>query len=215
MIAVSSFRPFDQCHEDIGKNQMAAKQSWDRVFNRIIYLNDPEPWLEGDNTEFVPCQQPPRIKMMVEKCASLTGWSCIINADIIVADHFTKMELRLKSVEALCATSQRYQFDNGDPRRARTVDLGLDFFAATQSVWGAVALAIPEAFVTGKILWDHWLNNFLAEMFSHAYYDVTKERCIFHPKHQHRGDQSMHIEPDHYMQYNRWARNTLVVDSGL
>lgn len=196
MHAVSSLKPASNCPEEIAENQRRAKASWDRVFETVTYLGGT-----------------PTIKSMAQRCADIPGWSCIVNADIVVAEHLLTIEQQLKDRDALCAMSQRYEVVDGDFYNARIVDLGLDFFAATQAAWGSVVMEMPEVFVIGKGLWDYWLNNYLCEVFSHAYYDLTPSRVIFHPKHGSRGNQSLHMAPDRYMERNCWPRHNIRVDS--
>lgn len=214
MHVVSSLKPFPLCAPEIADNQLRAKESWGKVFDGITYFNVPQPEVESNDTAFIWTTNPPKVREMVRRCADTPGWSCVINADIVVGEHFPIVANKLMEHEALCAMSQRYEFVGDDYEHARIVDLGLDFFAATQAVWGSVAMEIPETFVIGKVLWDYWLNNYFCEVFGHAYYDLTLSRVIFHPRHGHRGEQGLHMTPDRYMQRNRWAQHNIGVAPG-
>lgn len=187
MIAVSSFREIGKSPE-YDRNQFAARQSWLRAFDAIVYFNQPDGNMAGDNIGFIPWEPFPEISVMAEFCSVQRDWCALINADIVVGDKFRQVESDLKQNRALAACSSRYEFEPGQSLdRARVVDQGLDFFAAVPGIWRQVADQIPQRFRIGHCLFDTWLIGFFNKLCRHTgFYDITPARVIFHPRHGDR-----------------------------
>lgn len=184
MIAVSSFKPRGESLE-IEQNQADANRSWNEVFSQIIYFNDYDHAMSSSKTSFIPCEGYPTIKDLAGYCSMLEGWSCIINADIVVTNAMILVEYALDRHNALCATSRRYTFD---PKmgisKSSFVDFGLDIFVARPGIWSEVASIVPEDFRIGHCLWDTWMAGFFNA--TGKYYDITPFKCVFHPIHHYR-----------------------------
>ncbi len=85
------------------------------------------------------------------------------------------------------------------------MDLGLDFFAATPTVWKAAAEKIPAEFTLGRIAWDNWMLNFFMSEFGNYCFDITPSRVVFHPQHEDREDQNWDFpKKDPYIVRNNW-----------
>lgn len=182
MIAISSFRPFGQDPE-WDTNQTTAHATWQKVFSKIIYLNDREPALESENTVFMGGNEHPTIKSLCQIAAVQDEWACIINADIQVAPKFIEIEALALKHDAKALVSYRWQLENGEHK---VIDMGLDFFAATPRLWLRAALVIPAEFRLGHQLWDTWMMDFLNRAAGKRCYDITRAKCIFHPRHEGR-----------------------------
>jgi hypothetical protein len=196
VIAVSSFRPFADCAKEIRANQLAAKASWDKVFDRIIYFGDPEPELASPGTEFIQVSNEgaPSIKSIAEVCGRQEGWSCIINADIVVGRHLRRVEKQLNEIGAECTVSRRYRIPpDRNLSRAKLVDGGLDFFGAQSHVWKRVAGEILPEFRIGKVVWDTWMMNFFSRNYKQSCYDLTPSKIFFHPDHRNRRNQKIDV----------------------
>lgn len=117
----------------------------------------------------------------------MEGWSCIINADIVLLpETFRAVELALHKAHARSATSFRYEFDPHDvQRRIRRYDMGLDIFCALPEVWGRVAQIIPPCYRIGHGVWDTWMVGYF-NLEGQPCYDFTGSRCVLHPKHESR-----------------------------
>jgi len=188
VIAFTSCRPMGRSPE-YDRNQLAAKASWERQLDSIVYLNDYEPLLASDKTLFIPHDPFPRIHDIASNCAAQPDWSCIINADIVLGDNFRRVESILKRKGASAAMSRRYEFEPGSNLSTARVpdhDFGLDFFAAIPSVWQKVAEICPTELRHGCQRWDGWLIAFLNAVACNGFYSVTSHRCIFHPRHGDR-----------------------------
>lgn len=184
MIAISSFKPFNKS-ADIARNQLRAKESWERIFDGIIYFGTPEPKLMSPKTQFVPWPDFPPISMLILAAAECFDHACIINADIIVGD----MLKYIWPMERMSAcTSRRYEFDpeEFDLGQAELKDYGIDFFMANPWVWRQVWRAIPKELRIGHVAWDSWMLSFLNVHCGRRFCDITAHRCIFHPKHEER-----------------------------
>lgn len=197
MISISSFKPFEKCAPEIIANQISANISWRNSFDKIFYFNRSENQLSGI---FLIQEGRPAIKSMALFASKLSGWSCIVNADIQVSEKIKQAEIKLNEKNAKCAISRRFQIPEN-----KIMDGGLDFFAATPKVWGAVSKAIDEKFCLGRIVWDTWMLNFFVTEFNDSCYDITATRCIFHPKHGDRQDQNFdYPKNDPYLLKSRW-----------
>lgn len=190
-------------------NQWRANNSWTRNFDRITYFGNNE---EGLNGTFVPSDQFPRIRDLVGYCATVPGWSAIVNADIVIGDDFRKVEGHLLLKKAQCSMSRRFQFEGEDLAKAALVDMGLDFFAATQETWQMILPQVPENLRIGHCLWDTWMLNFMATNYLGGFYDITECRVVFHPKHEDR-KREYTIEPtdNPYFHGGRYPRLKLTL----
>ncbi len=187
MIAVSSFRPWTDPDGEYAVNQTAAFKSWKQHFETIVYLNDPQLELVSEKTVFMNSEPFPRIVDLAEVCVHHSGWSAIINADIVIGPNFPLAYSKLKSKKGCAAASWRYEFDPAfGITDARVVDNGLDFFAATQEIWQLVYLKCPEELRLGSQCWDTWMLSFFATFAMHGFFDITPSRVVHHPKHGSR-----------------------------
>jgi hypothetical protein len=184
MNAVSSYKPF---HLSIpcALNQWRAFDSWKRVFDGVVYFGEPCRTID-EGAKFVPAEQFPRIKDMAAYCAKLPGWSCLINADIVIGENFRDVEFRLMERGASCATSRRYEFDGESIEDGKIEDMGMDFFAATQPQWMRFAYECPDILRIGGQLWDTWALGFFNTIAPKTFFDITPCKVIFHPRHGDR-----------------------------
>lgn len=183
MIAISSFKPFCRS-EAVAANALAAKASWETVFEKIIYVGqEEEPQLDSPKTEFVSGTDCPPIKQLAELAASQSRWSCLINADIVATPLLLKAEKVLAGLKAVAAMSLRWQ--DGEVK-----DNGLDFFCACPKLWKAIAPTVPADLRIGRALWDTWMlaafGNCGALGVPGEVYDLTMWKMILHPKHEDR-----------------------------
>jgi hypothetical protein len=189
LVAVSSFRPLRDCSPEILENQLRAKRSWEKVFDRIILFGSYEPLLASPKTEFIPGEEFPHISLM----ALVASWQedpvCILNADIVVSEHLKAIVQRSMSI-ASALTSRRFEFDPQAPdlSSAKVVDVGIDFFCAVPAVWRQAHAEIPAAFRIGHQQWDTWTLGFLTSFCHGKFFDITPSRAVFHPRH---GDRKM------------------------
>jgi hypothetical protein len=190
MIAVTSMRPPPDCAPEILLNQSLAMQSWAPVFNSVTNFGGSEP---------------PLIVDMMKKAAEYADWSCLINADIVVAPKFRQVETLLVASNAKCAFSLRYQ--NG-----KVTDMGLDIFCAVSEVWHRAAREVPKQFRLGHILWDTWTLQFFAANYGKDCFDFTPSKVIFHTPHGNRKDQSTtKPEQDPYIDKFIWPSKTIKI----
>jgi hypothetical protein len=206
VIIVSSLRPADRCPECISEQQHSACKSWLRTGNDVAYFtNEPA----GDCAR-VPCDGKPAIHLLATWCGQRSDWAAIVNADIILAPTWPAVEAALRSSGAKAAISRRWtlppdndpEIDEDPFEDAALIDQGLDFFAARPEVWREAARFVPKQFKLGHILWDTWMLSFFVHNFKTA--DLTDARVVFHPQHEHRGDQSMMRSSDSYLDMVRW-----------
>lgn len=212
MIALSSARPMSECAE-YRRNQLAAKASWEQVFDKIVYFNRHESELAAPKTRFIEgSMSPPRIWDMVETANQIHGWSCIINADIVVDPKFKLVEDKLNEVGAACAFSLRFPFTPETGQRSRgTMDLGLDVFCAVKEAWSNLLTRIPKAFRLGHAQWDTFVLQYFARNYPGRCYDFTPSHCIFHPIHGNRKDQSIPAIDDPYLKDFIWPDGVISV----
>jgi hypothetical protein len=183
---LSSVRPLRDCAET-RKRTLAANRSWRGLFDRIIYFGSPSPELGSPpEVEFMVSEQFPRIVDMVHVAAQLPGWTAIVNGDIIIGRRIKEAEAALVRRKASCAISKRYEFQNGDTRNGRVVDLGLDFFTARQEVWAAIAEEYPDRYRFGHSSWDALMLGAFNYHDRIHLFDLTGWRIVFHPKHGER-----------------------------
>lgn len=189
LTAISSFRQLADSAE-VAANQLRAKRSWDKVFDRIILFGDYDKRLASPTTEFIKCQDFPHIALMVLVASQQNHPTCLLNADIVVAPNLKDIVNVAWGKHAVAMTSQRLEFDpkTEDYFRAKVVDLGADFFCAGPAVWKQVWKEIPGQFRIGHQRYDQWLLNFLWFTYRRRFVDITTLAPIFHPKH---GDRKM------------------------
>lgn len=213
MTAVTSYRPLDECAE-YRDNQLRAKESWEAVFDKIVYFGAPDPRLASAKTQFVEHGDTfPPIAVLMVRCSIEPDWACIVNSDIVVSRDFLDVEEELFQRKAQCAFSLRWQKDRQAPTfPPHVTDMGLDIFCAKASVWEATARAVPMQFRLGKILWDTWLLQYWAHHYLPDCYDFTPSKVIFHPLHEHRKDQSMTAPvSDPYLKMAVWPANLIEI----
>ena len=174
--------------EQIAKNQLRAKASWEKAFESIIYFAEPDARLASDKTKFIRTDDFPRIKLMVMTAAMYPDISCLINADIVVGEHLPVVATGLIYKGILALTSMRYEFEQDAPNfdRSAIADHGVDFFCATPQVWHKCWKMIPDEFRIGHGGWDSWMLGFLNWHCKLKFLDITPQRCIFHPRHGER-----------------------------
>lgn len=184
MIAVTSHRPLSQCSAQIARNQRRAADSW-KSFQHVVYFGPPESYYDQKGFHRLPSEPFPRILRLTRFCATLPGWSALINADIVVGRNLPEIEQRLDKKGAMCAVSWRWEFDL-EPAMSKVVDRGMDFFAARQEVWEEVAKIYPEEYRIGHSSWDAMMLGAFNIVAQPQLYDLTHHRLIFHPKHEDR-----------------------------
>jgi hypothetical protein len=187
MTAVSSHRPKASCSPEIWRNQLAAHKSWLSAFDRIVYFGSDEDEFHDDKTTSMPCDEFPRIEALAHFCSQTPGWSCIVNADIVLLpETFRAVELELGRKNAASAMSLRFEYDPRDAnRKTRNYDQGIDIFCARQSVWISAASKIPDSYRIGHPTWDNWMMGFF-NLEGLPCYEFTGSRCVLHPKHGDR-----------------------------
>lgn len=188
MIAISSHRPLDQ-EPEIKRNQLLAKRTWEAAFSRIIYFGTIEPELSSGKTAFVPSEEFPRIKDMMEMAGKQRGFVAIVNADIVVTPEIKKLERLMMLRGKLCASSRRYHFDPNtcDWKAAQLgLDRGRDIFIARNDVWRDAARHVPNELRIGNSRWDAWATDWFRIRYNDSFLDFTNMRAIFHPNHESR-----------------------------
>lgn len=187
MLAISSCRQLS-VNDEVAKNQIRANQSWQKAFDAICYFAEPDPRLGSSKTRFVRGEDFPTLKSILFVAALYDDIGCILNADIVVSEGFRPVVHGLIYGGALALTSMRFEFDpdTEDYDKAAIADHGVDFFAATPQVWKKAWKEIPPEFRIGHAGWDSWMLGFLNYNCGHAFKDITKHRCIFHPRHGSR-----------------------------
>lgn len=183
MIAVSSFKPAGESDE-VTRNQIAAKESWELVFDTVYYFNKYDPKMAGQNVVFVPWDGYPRIYDLCDFLGNQPGMGALVNADIRIGVNFRDVEKRLLMRGAQAAVSSRYEFDPAvGSADSKVVDQGLDFFAAKPDIWQQAADVVPCDYRIGHPMFDTWLIGFLNMTCKRRFFDITNARVIFHPKH--------------------------------
>ena len=188
MISISSHRPLDQ-EPEIKRNQLLAKRTWEMTFSRIIYFGVHEHELVSGKTSFVPSEEFPRIKDMMDMAGKQRGFVAILNADIVVTPDLRKLERMMALRGKLCASSRRYHFDPNtcDFKNAELGDdRGRDIFIARNDVWRDAARVIPEQFRISHQGFDGWITDFFRRKYDSSFIDFTNRRCVFHPVHGNR-----------------------------
>lgn len=187
LVAISSFRALDDSSE-IAENQLRAKRSWDLVFDRIILFGSYDKRMTSPTTVFAPGEDFPHISTMAWEASQQNVPVCILNADIVVAQHLKSIVNQAWAKSALAMTSQRLEFDpkTEDYFRAVVRDFGCDFFCAKPEIWRQVYKTIPSAYRIGAGGWDNWMLGYLSLTFPRRFFDITTLAPIFHPKHGDR-----------------------------
>ncbi len=187
MIVISSCRAL-QASEEVARNQIRANQSWQKAFDAICYFAEPDPRLASNKTKFIRGDDFPTIKSLVMVAALYDDIACLLNADIVVSEGFRPLVHGMIYNGTLALTSMRYEFDpdTEDYDKAAVADHGVDFFAATPQVWKRCWKEIPPEFRIGHGGWDSWMLGFLNFTCGLGFKDITKHRCIFHPRHGSR-----------------------------
>jgi hypothetical protein len=161
---------------------------------------------------FLPTKGKPTIKAMAAFCGQLAGWSCILNADIVVPQNFRRVEDVLLAGDKACAISKRYNMVDDDQSAAKITDNGLDFFAANAPVWKLAAETINDDYRMGRIVWDTWMVNFFMFKFGNYCHDITPSRVVFHPLHDGRTDQNWEFNKnDEVLKKNNWPFHEIAV----
>lgn len=210
VIALSSFRP--NATGEYADNQHRARATWLKVFDAILYFNSPQVDMMGPNIAFKESSNPPTIKRMMECASRAPNWCCIVNADIVLAAKFLKVEAKLKEMGAKCAISRRFNFDPnkiGEP--SKSDDLGLDIFCAVPQVWAHAATNVPEQYVISRQRWDNWTVAFFMAHYPEDCVDFSESGVIFHPRHDGRLDQSMDEHDAALVAGMRWPHKRLKV----
>jgi hypothetical protein len=188
MIAITSHRPLDQ-EPEIKRNQLLAKRTWESVFSRIIYFGVHEHELVSGKTAFIPCEEFPRIRDIVDLAGKQRGFVAILNADIVVNPDIKKLERMMMLRGKLCASSRRYHFDPDtcDWKAAQLGnDRGRDIFIARNDIWRDAVNYIPHELRIGNGRWDAWVTDWFRTRYNDSFIDFTDMRVIFHPNHESR-----------------------------
>jgi hypothetical protein len=205
MTLITSHRPLSES-EEIARNQLRAKESWEPVFDEIIYFGKYEPALASIKTMFIESEEFPTIDLLLTAAALASGWTCLINADIVVSPMLGMVlqECIQKRVQAF--TSMRYEFepDANDLSKAKVKDSGYDFFMTDTALWIGAAQKIPKGYRIGHNRWDNWILGYFNTVCRRRFVDITSRRCIFHPRHSER-KQPYHIDvpQDQYLDVGR------------
>lgn len=196
MTVISSFRPLDKS-PSIARNQLRAKESWEHVFDSIIYFNSPDPRMASPKTEFIESEDFPFMSALFMAAAMTDDITAIINADIVTMPNLRNVIANEFGRGAGAIMSFRMEFDpdNPDYRNARQVDNGLDFFCTAPEIWQMAHKYVSSEYRISGAKWDTWLMNFLHVTLSGRFFtDITPHRCIFHPRHGER-EFPFHISP--------------------
>lgn len=210
MTFVSSFRPHSESAE-YRLNQCRAIASWTDKADNIVLFGSHEPDLAVRNVTFIkPNAAWPSIKEMLRFCAMSFDAACILNADVFLGGEFWLAWGGWAVSHGTCATSRRYEYDPAkfpaSLQLAKVVDMGFDFFMATQVLWKKAAAECPESMFIGHSLWDNWMLGFFSVHAKKFFYDLTRYRFVFHPKHGGRRQaMPVHIESP-YLQHHGWGR---------
>lgn len=122
---------------------------------------------------------------MVEIAASTTGWSAILNADIVIRGVGRALDAVARR-KGQCAVSRRYEFTGSNFKDAKVVDLGLDFFMAHQEIWSQILKEYPDRYRFGHSSWDALMLGAFNCIGKDRCFDLTTHRFVFHPRHGER-----------------------------
>ncbi len=200
--AVSSFRPLAD-NPEVARNQIRAVASWTKAFDVIYLFGARDPLLTYPNVQFIDeGTQYPSIASLAFLASRLKDPCCLINADIVVAQHLRGIAQRAWDKRAVAWTSQRREYDPAtfDLDSAEVLDMGADIFCAQPWVWQKAWEVIPGGFKIGGGAWDNWMLGFFQVMFKQRFLDMTKLKPIYHPKHGARIRPDMgHIPRDRFI----------------
>lgn len=202
MIAVSSFRRLSD-NEEVARNQMAAKASWETVFDGIIYLGDFEPLLASKKTEFLPTEDFPLMSTVLMTAAMCEDFVCVLNADIVVAPHLEQVIREVYGLGGRAVVSKRWNFS--PTRSPQITDQGIDFFGTEPQFWAQAATRIPRHYRIGANCWDTWVMSYLNYALPRQFFDISSRAAIFHPEHVER-KRLYAVEPidDKYTEHCGW-----------
>lgn len=167
---------------------MLAKRTFEMTFNKIIYLGPNEFPLRSHKTRFVPSEDFPRIKSLMQIASMQPGFTAILNADIVVND-LRKLERQMMATGKVCASSRRWHFDPNTcawDQAQLGEDRGRDIFIARCDVWRHAARNVPDEFRIAHGGWDGWTTDFFRRHYNENFIDFTGQRLIFHPIHGSR-----------------------------
>lgn len=185
MIAISSHRALADSLE-IAENQFRAKRSWELVFDAIVYFGPTEPLLNSAKTSFVEIEDFPTMSALFFAASKMDDFSCIINADIVTAPHLPGVVASLGHKGMAAVTSRRWEFNGDNIERAELKDWGVDFFGAWPSVWRQAWREVPPSYRIGHNAWDSWLLGFMNTKHPKSFWDISRQACIYHPRHNER-----------------------------
>ena len=184
MIAVSSHRKHGKTLCVYRKNQIRAKESWERYFDQIIYFGPVEPALVSDKTFFIPSDNWPFIRdMAAEASRQPSEFVAIVNADIVVTQPIRQIEGIMRASGMKAVSSRRRDMQT---RKLLDNDKGRDIFICTPHVWSRVAANVPATCRIGHQQWDSWMIAFLRTTLQNRFGEFTRIPCIYHPRHSGR-----------------------------
>lgn len=192
MIAISSHRPHSESGE-YQRTQQIAKNSWEHVFEKIVYFGPVESDLAGYKTIFVKSEPFPKIRDMAAYAGQRDGYAAILNADIVVTPELLGLEMHMVQRARRCGSSRRWHFKiTGGNIRAMLKDAwlgddrGRDIFVAHYMVWRKLADQMPDYFRIGNPYWDAWITDWFREHYNDNFVDFTGSKTVFHPVHEGR-----------------------------
>lgn len=186
MIAVSSYRPLGR-FQDIDRNQIIAKHSWESVFDQIIYLNPFCVQLWSQKTVFAGQTKRPRMMELFITASLCGGIAIVLNSDIVL-DRETRSAVENALRGGACAYSFRYEYEPTKLNfsQAKQIDSGLDFFCANSVVWHKTFNDCPDKFIIGNGEWDSWLLYYWQRKYGRMCVNLTSRKLVFHPNHGNR-----------------------------
>ncbi len=185
MVAITSHRPMRDSAE-VAENQLRAFASWLEVFDEIVYFGNYEKSLDSDKTTFVECEPFPHISELAMAASFADDFVCLINADIIVSPNLADILTKVEKHNGIGATSRRWCFHPPILKNAYLTDYGIDFFWTIPRLWRMISKDIPSHYRIGHNCWDTWVMSFLNTIIPRNFYNLTNQRCIFHPFHKDR-----------------------------
>lgn len=190
MIAVSSFRPHNE-EAEYRQNQLRAKESWEKIFDRIIYFGHAEPELASSKTTFIEHDGWPTIREVASEAGRQMDVVAVLNADIVLTRNFFALECRMRESGVMAVTSRRYTFDPEKPIDVPACvihqnDKGLDIFVMMPSLWSRIALEVPQCLRMGHQQWDTWVSGWCTYHLARAYRNFNDLRAVLHPEHNGR-----------------------------
>lgn len=180
MVAIASLRKLSDCAE-IAENQLRAWESWQTVFDEILYFGEAEAQLASPKTVFVESEDFPKISAILTAAGYSEDYACVLNADIIVRPQLADALHEVVARGGRCAMSSRVNFGPG-----AAPDFGLDFFMAEPEIWTAAAKKVPPFYRIGHNSWDNWVLSYLNCRYGQWFWDISARRCIWHPVHGNR-----------------------------